>query len=93
MVLFDWALPLLGNEGSTLGWASQYWVLTALTQGLAHSDPATLDTQAGAVMTTCMGLLEAEGTAPQLVAPILATVQQVLAQCQRCQHTWQSTTV
>ena len=77
MLLFDWALPLLGTAGSTLGWASQFWVLTALGQGLARCDQRTLDGQAAQVVAACMGLLEAEGTPPQLVGPLLGALQQV----------------
>ena len=77
LLLFDWALPLLGPAGSQLGWASQYWVLLALAQGLALCDPPTLAQQAGPVMAACTALLEAEGTSPHLLAPLLGVVQQV----------------
>lgn len=76
MLLFEWALPLLGPAGAALGWASQYWVLTALAQGLAHSDEATLAQQAGPVVAACMSLLDAEGTQPGLLAPLLGTIEQ-----------------
>ena len=76
-MLFDWALPLLGPAGSQLGWASQYWVLLALAQGLALCGEATMQLQAGPVMAACTAMLEAEGTSPNLLAALLAVVQQV----------------
>ena len=77
MLLFEWALPLLGPAGAALGWASQYWVLSALAQGLGLCDQATLAHQAGPVVAACMSLLDAEGTQPGLLAPLLGTIQQV----------------
>ena len=77
LLLFDWALPLLGPAGRQLGWASQYWVLLALAQGLGLSDPLTLAEQAGPAMAACTAMLEAEGTAPHLLGPLLGVVQQV----------------
>ena len=84
LLLFEWALPLLGSAGSALGWASQYWVLISLAQGLASSNEATLAQQAGPALTACMGLLEAEGTSPSLVAPLLGVIQQVPPPLELC---------
>ncbi|GAB4817948.1 hypothetical protein N2152v2_004994 [Parachlorella kessleri] len=79
-MLFDWLLPVLTKQatpqGSRLTPEQSTAILLALRNCLSGVDAVTLARYANAVFEVCQGLLEDEGTSPQLVAPLLEVVMQ-----------------